>query len=107
MLHVHVHIYLKFKKIVIHLGQSTKNWIMAFLWYLIIGGFAGWLAGQIMKGKGFGILGNIGIGIVGGIFGGWIFRFLGFSTESILGSLITAVVGAIVLLWIINFFKKK
>ena len=80
---------------------------MAFLWYLIIGGFAGFLAGKIMKGEGFGLLGNIGIGIVGGIIGGWVFGLLGFSSNGLLGSLITAVVGAIILLWIIKKIQNK
>jgi len=79
---------------------------MDFLWFIIIGGAAGWLAGQFMKGKSFGILGNIVVGIVGGILGGFLFGLLGFTSAGILGSLITAVVGAVVLLYLISIFKK-
>ena len=71
---------------------------MSFLWFLIIGAVAGWLAGLVMKGGGFGLLINIIVGIVGGVIGGWVFGFLGIETTSIIGSLITAFVGAIILL---------
>jgi len=80
---------------------------MNFLWFLIIGGVAGWLAGMIMKGRGFGILGNIVVGIVGGILGGWLLGGLGLVGRGIIGSLITALIGAIVLLFIIGLFRKK
>ena len=80
---------------------------MNFILYLIIGGVAGWLAGLIMKGRGFGILGNIIVGIIGGILGGWLFGAFGIEGAGIIGSLITALVGAIVLLFIISLFKKK
>jgi len=80
---------------------------MNFLWFLIIGGVAGWLAGLIMKGRGFGILGNIIVGIIGGILGGWLLGAIGLAGDGIIGSLITALIGAIVLLFIISLFKKK
>ena len=80
---------------------------MNVLWFLIVGGVAGWLAGLIMKGRGFGILGNIIVGIIGGILGGWLFRAAGIGGEGIVGSLITALVGAIVLLFIIGLIRKK
>lgn len=84
-----------------------KEKAMNFLWFLIIGGVAGWLAGLIMKGRSFGILVNIIVGIIGGIIGGWLFGLVGFGGGGLIGSLITAVVGAIVLLYIIGLFKKK
>ena len=80
---------------------------MSFLWFLIIGAVAGWLAGLVMKGGGFGLLVNIIVGIVGGVIGGWVFGFLGIETTSIIGSLITAFVGAIILLYIATLVKKK
>lgn len=79
---------------------------MEFIWFLIIGGVAGWLAEKIMK-KDMNLWQNVGIGILGAILGGWIFRFLGISSSSLIGSLITALVGAIILLWLINFFRSK
>ena len=81
------------------------NWIL----FIVIGAVAGWLAGQIMKGRGFGFLYNLIIGIVGGVIGGWIFGFLKITAPggAIIGGLISAVVGAIVLLFVISLFKKK
>lgn len=79
---------------------------MSFLWFLIIGGLAGFLAGKIMKGRGFGLLGNLGIGIVGGVLGGFLFSLFGLSGTGIMGSLITALVGAVVLIWIVNLIKN-
>ena len=80
---------------------------MSFLWFLIIGAVAGWLAGLVMKGGGFGLLVNIIIDIVGSVIGGWVFGLLGIQTTSIVGSLITAFIGAVILLFIANLVKKK
>lgn len=80
---------------------------MSFLWFLIIGAVAGWLAGLIMKGAGFGLLVNIIVGCVGAVLGGWLFGLLGFSSSGLIGSLITALVGAVVLLFILSLIKKK
>lgn len=80
---------------------------MNIIWFLLIGGVAGWLAGLIMRGRGFGILRNIIVGIIGGIVGGWLFGALGIVGRGITGSLITALAGAIVLLYIVSLFNKK
>lgn len=74
---------------------------------LVIGAVAGWLAGKIMKGKGFGILGNIVVGVVGAVVGGFLFGLLGVSTGGMAGSLVTATIGAIVLLWVVSLVKKS
>lgn len=79
---------------------------MGILWFLLIGLLAGWLAGQIMKGRGFGTVGNLVIGCIGAILGGYLFTALGIATFGLLGSLITATVGAIVLLAIVGALKK-
>lgn len=79
---------------------------MGLIWWIIIGAVAGWLAGKLMRGGGFGLLVNIIVGIAGAIIGGWVFGLLGISASGILGSLITALVGAILLLWIISLFKR-
>ena len=73
---------------------------MGFIWSIIIGIVAGYLAGKIMRGGGFGIIVNLILGIIGGVLGGWVFSLLGISAGGILGSLITSTVGAILLLWI-------
>ncbi|MEM7354509.1 MAG: GlsB/YeaQ/YmgE family stress response membrane protein [Acidobacteriota bacterium] len=79
---------------------------MSLIYTLIIGALAGWLAGQIMKGRGFGLLGNIVVGIVGAVVGGYLSGMLGLSIGGDLGYLITAVLGAVVLLFIVGLIKK-
>ena len=79
---------------------------MNLILFLIIGGVAGWLAGLIMKGRGFGVLANIGIGIVGSFIGGFVFRLLGLMAQGAVGELVTATVGAVLLLAIVSKIKK-
>ena len=80
---------------------------MDFLYSIIIGAVAGWLAGKLMKGGGFGILINIILGIVGGFVGNWLFNKLGVSLmDGIVGDLLTGVIGAAVVLFIAGLFKK-
>ncbi len=81
--------------------------LTAFIIFLVLGALAGWIAGLIMKGGGFGIIVNIIVGIIGAVIGGWVFSLLGISTDSLIGSIITAVVGAVILLAVIGLFKKK
>jgi len=80
--------------------------LTSLLIFLAIGAIAGWLAGQLMQGFGFGLLGNIVVGIIGAVIGGWLFNALGIAAGGIIGSIIMATVGAIVLLAIIGFIKK-
>ena len=79
---------------------------MGFLWYIIIGIAAGFLAGKIMRGGGFGVIINLILGIVGSVLGG-VFGLLGIAASGIIGSLITATVGAILMLWIASLFNKR
>lgn len=71
-----------------------------------MGLIAGWLAGYLMQGRGFGILGNIGVGIVGAVLGGFIFNMLGIAVDSTLLEIIMATVGAVVLLVIIGLIRR-
>jgi uncharacterized membrane protein YeaQ/YmgE (transglycosylase-associated protein family) len=76
--------------------------------FLLIGGVAGWLAGLIMKGGGFGIVGNIVAGVIGAVLGGWLFGVLGISVSGQwVGPLVTATAGAVVLLFAIGLIRKK
>lgn len=80
---------------------------MGILIMIIVGGVAGWLAGQIMKGGGYGLVTNVVLGILGGIVGGWLFKFLGISIMGgIVGSIFTSALGAIVILAIAGLVKK-
>ena len=79
---------------------------MNLLAFLIVGVAAGWIAGNLLKGRGFGLVGNMVVGVVGAFLGGFLFRLLGLGVTNIIGSLITAVVGAVVLLLAISMIKK-
>lgn len=79
---------------------------MGFLYFLLIGAISGWLAGQIWKGGGFGLIGNIIVGIIGGFIGGWIAGRLGIGGGGLLWQILIAVGGAWVLLLIISLIKK-
>ncbi len=74
--------------------------------FLVIGLVAGWLAGLIMKGGGFGLVGDLVVGVVGALLGGWLFSLLGISLGGIIGSLVMALVGAMVLLFLVRLIKK-
>jgi uncharacterized membrane protein YeaQ/YmgE (transglycosylase-associated protein family) len=76
------------------------------VWFIIIGIVAGWLAGKIMRGAGFGLLGDLVIGIIGALLGGFIFGQLDISAGGLIGSLVTATIGAIVLLFLIRLIKR-
>ena len=74
--------------------------------FLVIGAVAGWLAGVIMKGGGFGLVGDIIVGVVGSLIGGWLFGLLGIAAGGLIGSIIAAVVGAIILIAILRLIKR-
>lgn len=80
--------------------------ITGLIIFLAIGAVAGWLAGTLMKGRGFGLLANIVIGIIGSFLGGFVFSFLGIATGGLIGSIITATAGAALLLFIVRVLKK-
>ena len=82
--------------------------LTALLIWLALGAIAGFIAGQLMKGRGFGVLGNIIVGILGSFLGGFIFNQLGVSAGGgMIGSIITAVIGAVVLLFIASLVKRN
>lgn len=81
--------------------------IESILVIILIGAIAGWLAGQIVKGFGFGLLGNIVVGIVGAFVAGAIFPVIGLGFGGgILGSIIHATLGAVILLFLIKLVKR-
>lgn len=79
---------------------------MHLLWSLLIGGAAGWLAGQIMKSAGNGVFVNIILGIIGGLVGGWVFGVLGLAAFGLIGRLLVATVGAIILIALARAIRK-
>lgn len=94
-----------FPKLALQITNNKQQ--MDIIIFLAIGGVAGWIAGHLMQGKGFGLIGNIILGVIGGVIGGWLFNFLDVQIENgLIGSIITAAVGAIILVWLARFVKK-
>jgi uncharacterized membrane protein YeaQ/YmgE (transglycosylase-associated protein family) len=90
--------------VAIHSTQGVQA--MNFIWFILIGIAAGWLAGQIMKGGGFGLIGDLVVGVIGAVLGGFLFGLLQIEAVGLLGSLITATVGAIVLIGVLRLIKR-
>tara|TARA_R110000868_G_scaffold58183_5_gene179823 strand:+ start:28520 stop:28774 length:255 start_codon:yes stop_codon:yes gene_type:complete len=81
--------------------------LSGLLIWLFIGAVAGWLAGLIVKGYGFGLLGNIVVGIVGAFVGGWLFGLLGIAAlHGIVGAIIGATVGAVAVLFLLSLVRR-
>jgi len=75
--------------------------------WLIIGAVAGWLAGQVMKGGGFGLVGDIVLGIVGAVVAGWLLPRLGlYIGGGLLGDIINATIGAILVIFVIRLVAR-
>jgi uncharacterized membrane protein YeaQ/YmgE (transglycosylase-associated protein family) len=80
---------------------------MNIIYWILVGLIAGWLAGKVMKGGGYGILVDIILGILGGILGGWLFGVLGISIGGgLIGSIIVAFIGAVILVAITRLIKR-
>ena len=81
--------------------------LQGLLILLIVGAIAGWLAGVIMKGYGFGLIGNIIVGIIGAVIAGWLLPRLGiFIGGGIVGAIINALIGAVILLFVIGLVRR-
>lgn len=79
---------------------------MSWLYFIIVGAIAGWLAGKVMRGAGFGLLGNIIIGILGAVVGGWVFAEVGIAIGTgLVNAIATAAIGAIIILFIASLFR--
>ncbi len=76
------------------------------IWWIVVGLIAGWLAGQVMKGGGYGVLADIVLGILGGILGGWIFGKMGIGAGGTIGSIVVAFVGAVILVGLTRLVKR-
>ena len=80
---------------------------MEFVWFIIVGLVAGWLAGVLMKGGGVGVIGDIVVGILGALIGGWLFSAMGWSSGGgLLGAIIVALIGAIILIFLLRLIKR-
>jgi uncharacterized membrane protein YeaQ/YmgE (transglycosylase-associated protein family) len=80
---------------------------MSLLWFLIVGLIAGWLAGMLVKGGGFGLIGDLVVGVIGAVLGGWLFTTFGASIGGgLIGAIIVATIGAVILLVIVRALKR-
>jgi uncharacterized membrane protein YeaQ/YmgE (transglycosylase-associated protein family) len=80
---------------------------MGFIIWIVVGLIAGWLAGQVIKGGGYGVLVDIILGILGGVLGGWVFGLLGiWPGGGIVGAIIVSFVGAVILVAITRLLKR-
>lgn len=82
------------------------NTLGYWVWFLFIGGVIGWLAGLIVKGRGFGIIGDIVIGIVGATLGGWMAGIIGLYPASTVGVFLVALAGAVILVGVTRFVVR-
>ncbi|HEX6772506.1 MAG TPA: GlsB/YeaQ/YmgE family stress response membrane protein [Acidobacteriaceae bacterium] len=81
---------------------------MVIIWWIIVGLIAGWITGKLMKGSGYGAIGDIIVGIIGAIIGGFIMRAVGFSGQGgMIYTIIVAIIGAVILTLIIRLFTGK
>jgi uncharacterized membrane protein YeaQ/YmgE (transglycosylase-associated protein family) len=80
---------------------------MGFLTWIVVGLVAGWLAGQLMKGGGYGVLVDIILGILGGFLGGWLFgQLVIWPGGGMIGSIVVAFIGAVILVGITRLLKR-
>lgn len=79
---------------------------MNIIYILLVGLIAGWLAGKITKGSGYGIVGDLVIGILGAIIGGHVLGWLGIFTYGLIGSLLSALFGALLLIYAVRLLKR-
>jgi uncharacterized membrane protein YeaQ/YmgE (transglycosylase-associated protein family) len=87
--------------------QWKRGGYMSLLTYLIIGLIAGWFSSSLMEGRGYGLFGDLIIGVIGAFLGGYIFAWLGISAGGFIGNLVMAAIGAIVLLFVVNLFRRS
>ncbi len=79
---------------------------MSLLGFILIGIVAGWIAGLIMRGHGFGLVADLVIGVIGAVIGGFIFQLLGIDAYGVPGALAMSVLGAVVLLAIASALRR-
>jgi uncharacterized membrane protein YeaQ/YmgE (transglycosylase-associated protein family) len=89
---------LRTRMVEVEMRYSLLSWLM-------IGLIAGWLAGKIARGRGFGCITDIILGLIGGVLGGWIFTRLGIVGYGFLFSLAAATLGAVILVAIVHLFS--
>jgi uncharacterized membrane protein YeaQ/YmgE (transglycosylase-associated protein family) len=80
--------------------------ITNLIWWVVVGLIAGWAAGKIMKGGGYGAAMDIVLGIVGAVVGGWLMGMLGIQAGGFIGTIVVAIIGAVFFIWLTRLLKK-
>jgi len=80
--------------------------LTGLIWFLLIGLIAGWLAGRVMRGGGFGVIGDMIVGVIGALLGGWLFGVLGIAAGGLIVAIITAFVGAVILILLLRLIRR-
>jgi uncharacterized membrane protein YeaQ/YmgE (transglycosylase-associated protein family) len=80
--------------------------ITRLIWWVVVGLIAGWAAGKIMRGGGYGPAMDIVLGIIGAVVGGWLMGILGIYAGGFIGTIIIAIIGAVFLIWISRMLKR-
>ncbi len=80
--------------------------ITSLIWWVVVGLIAGWAAGKIMRGGGYGAGVDIILGIVGAVVGGWLLGAIGIHAGGLIGTIVVAIIGAIFLIWLTRLLKK-
>jgi len=80
--------------------------LQSLIWFLLIGLIAGWLAGKVIRGGGFGVVGDMIVGVIGALLGGWLFGVLGIAAGGLIGAIITAFVGAVIFILILRAIRR-
>ena len=80
--------------------------LTGLIWFLVVGLIAGWLAGKFMRGGGYGLVGDMIIGVIGALLGGWLFGLLGIGAGGLIGSIIVAFIGAVILIAILRALRR-
>ncbi len=78
---------------------------MGFIGWILVGLIAGWLAGKVTRGRGFGLIADLFLGLIGAVIGGWLFGKVGLTTFGFIGSLAAATVGAVILVALARLFS--
>lgn len=79
---------------------------MTILIWFISGIIAGWLAGLLIRGGGFGVLGDLFVGLIGGLLGGWLFGLVGVAPTNWIGQVLVAALGGVVFVWILRALRR-
>jgi uncharacterized membrane protein YeaQ/YmgE (transglycosylase-associated protein family) len=86
--------------------RNQRNMIAGLVWWIAVGLVAGWAAGKIMKGSGYGPVMNIVLGIVGAVVGGFVLGLIGIHGSGLIGSILVAIFGAVFLIWLSHRLKR-